>query len=120
MLLFTLFILTFVFLIAGIKFDKEREFVVISIVTVIAFFIYFCIFSLPKIEAKKAKIIKEHHLIIKKVKSILKQKTEHKNSKAYLYGVYSRHSYKKDKEMIHCYNKFHKIKETAQCLKAIH
>ena len=69
------------------------------------------------ISVKEAKKAREDKQIIEKVKNILNLKTKHKTSMSYLFGAYFKNSILKDKIVIRCYNKFHSIKLTAQCVR---
>ena len=55
----------------------------------------------------------------KKINKILSKKTKHINSKAYIYGMYSKGSLSIDKTIVDCYDKFHTIRATAECVKGM-
>lgn len=99
----------------------NKDFLVMTIIVYIGFICVFWVFAYTNhnISVKEAKTMKEHKQIIKKVNIILGQKTRYKTSMSYLFGVYSKNSISKDKTMIKCYNKFHSIKLTAQCVRGV-
>ena len=62
---------------------------------------------------------KEFISLENKVHHILNIKSANKKDVAFIYGLYLQKSVNTDKDIINCYNKYHKISYTTECLKGI-
>ncbi len=96
------------------KYNKVSKIISI-ILAILTIFVYINLYKAQERSYNDQK--HKSNKIHKQAKQILNIKTKHKNSSVYLYGVYSDNSLSKDKDIISCYNKFHNIKATTECLK---
>lgn len=102
----------------GIKGIKEKLTMSIFMISLFSLVIFFVFRSYNYGSSSDKKYKEESKIISERVKTIINKKTKHIKSKAYIYGIYLYNSPIEDEKIFKCYNKFHNIKTTAECVKA--
>lgn len=114
-------VLSLIFVLIGVfgkdKFIESGKSYIIATIAFLCFFGIATWHGYVKISNEQYNTYVSTH---KKINKILSKKTKHVNSKAYIYGIYSKGSFSIDKAIVNCYDKFHTIKATAECAKGIY